>query len=142
MLFEFIDHNWVYITFSWFLLFGLSMFIWRKNKYVDKPIIVMFFVISSFLSFNAIFELYQSKVFKNDFENGRFYKVNGSVRNFKSFNGSDVFEVNGIRFEILYRDSKCLSGKGQVYEKKYVRIKYLKIKSLGNYEKRCIIEIN
>ena len=141
MLFEFIEHSWVYIAFSWVLLFGLSVFIWRKNKYVNKPIIVIFFVISSFLSFNAIFELYQLRVFKNDFENGRFYKVNGIVDGLKSYGGKDVFKVDGIRFEILYRDSQCLSGKGQVYEKQNVRVKYLKIMSLGNYEKRCIVEI-
>ncbi|WP_438466953.1 hypothetical protein [Marinomonas sp. PE14-40] len=142
MLFEFIENSWGYIAFSWVLLFGLSVFIWRKNKYVNKPIIMIFFVISSFLSFNAIFELYQSKIFKNDFENGRFYKVNGIVDGLKSYGGKDVFKVDGVRFDLYYYDRQCLSGKGLVNHNQSITVKYLKIKSLGNYVKRCIIEIN
>ena len=142
MLFEFIEHSWVYIAFSWFLLLGLSVFIWKKNKYVNKAIIVIFFVLSSLLSFNAIFEFYQSRIFINDFDNGRFYKVNGIVDELKSFGGKDVFKVDGIRFDLYYYDRQCLSGKGLVYPNQSITVKYLKIKSLGNYVKRCIIEIN
>lgn len=142
MLFEFIEHSWVFIAFTWFLLFGLNVFIWRKNKYINKPIIVIFFVISSFLSINTIFSFYQSMVLKNDFGNSRFYKVNGIVDELNTFGGKDVFKVDSIRLDLYYYDRQCLSGKGLVNHNQSIIVKYLKIKSLGDYVKRCMIEVN
>ena len=141
MIYEFMNLYWSSLVLILVIFSCLSFFIKKVKKDINIALILVFFILSILLSFNALWDYYQSESFKKDYVNKRFHEVRGKISNLKKYNGKDVFFVKNVRFEILYRDSQCLSGKGLVYESQNVRVKYIKIKSLGNYVKRCIISI-